>query len=205
MATATKRRLCASCGVSPRVERNPGARCRSACGGEKRKLRLCRSSKPMLRHGFANVDFQTDLDQPPSGAREDKVCRSLRFPELCGQPGCRPSPTHCSKGCVSHDYRWTSGIHGRAVIPDNTNTLVPQSSDQGRRPIPPAAGYNTARRIIIMSGSLHPSEIHRRRHRQEKRNKLRAKLAAAPAGERAAIEAKLQRTYSLVPGTKPSQ
>jgi hypothetical protein len=38
-----------------------------------------------------------------------------------------------------------------------------------------------------------------------KRNgKLRAKLAAAPAGECAAIEAKLQRTYSLVPGTKPS-
>jgi hypothetical protein len=56
-----------------------------------------------------------------------------------------------------------------------------------------------------MSGSLHPAEIHRRRHRQEKRNKLRAKLAAAPAGERAAIDAKLQRTYSLVPGTKPSK
>ena len=55
-----------------------------------------------------------------------------------------------------------------------------------------------------MSGSLHPTEIHRRRHRKEKRNKLRAKLAAAPAGERAAIEAKLQRTYSLVHGTKPS-
>ena len=73
-----------------------------------------------------------------------------------------------------------------------------------RRPIPPAA-YNTARRIIIMSGSLHSTEIHRRRHRKEKRNKLRAKLAAAPAGERAPIEAKLQRTYSLVPGTKPSK
>ena len=56
-----------------------------------------------------------------------------------------------------------------------------------------------------MSGSLHPTEIHRRRHRKEKRNKLRAKLAAAPAGERAPIEAKLQRTYSLVPGTKPSK
>jgi hypothetical protein len=55
-----------------------------------------------------------------------------------------------------------------------------------------------------MSGSLHATELHRRRHRKEKRNKLRAKLAAAPAGERAAIEAKLQRTYSLVPGTKPS-
>ena len=56
-----------------------------------------------------------------------------------------------------------------------------------------------------MSGSLHPAEIHRRRHRQEKRNKLRAKLAAATAGERAAIEAKLQRTYLLFPGTKPSK
>jgi hypothetical protein len=56
-----------------------------------------------------------------------------------------------------------------------------------------------------MSGSLHPTEIHGRRHRKKKRNKLRAKLAAAPAGERAAIEAKLQRMYSLVPGTKPSK
>ena len=55
-----------------------------------------------------------------------------------------------------------------------------------------------------MSGSLHPTEIHRRRHRTEKRHKLRAKLAAAPAGQRAAIEAKLQRTFALVPGTKPS-
>lgn len=36
-----------------------------------------------------------------------------------------------------------------------------------------------------MSGSLQPTEIHRRRHRKEKRNKLRAKLAAAAAGERA--------------------
>jgi hypothetical protein len=70
---------------------------------------------------------------------------------------------------------------------------------------PAGRGYNTARRIIVMSGSLHSTEIHRRRHRKEKRNKLRAKLAVAPAGERAAIEAKLQRTYSLFPGTKPSK
>ena len=56
-----------------------------------------------------------------------------------------------------------------------------------------------------MSGSLHSTEIHRRRHRKEKRNKLRARLAAAPVGERAAIEAKLQRTYSLFPGTKASK
>ena len=53
-----------------------------------------------------------------------------------------------------------------------------------------------------MSGSLRPTEIHRRQQRKEKRRKLRAKLAAAPAGERAAIEAKLQRSYALVPGTK---
>jgi Family of unknown function (DUF6800) len=56
-----------------------------------------------------------------------------------------------------------------------------------------------------MSGSLHPNEIHQRQHRKEKRNKLRAKLAAAPAGERAAIEAKLQRTYSVFHSTKPSK
>ena len=55
-----------------------------------------------------------------------------------------------------------------------------------------------------MSGSLHPTDIHRRRQRTEKRNTLRAKLAAAPASARAAIEAKLQRTYSLVPGAKLS-
>jgi hypothetical protein len=54
-----------------------------------------------------------------------------------------------------------------------------------------------------MSGSLHPTEIHRRRHRIEKRNKLRARLAAAPAVGRAAIEAKLQKTYS--PGSGPQQ
>ena len=48
-----------------------------------------------------------------------------------------------------------------------------------------------------MSGSLHPTEIHRRRHRKEKRNKLRAQLAAAPAAGRAAIEAKLLKTYPL--------
>ena len=56
-----------------------------------------------------------------------------------------------------------------------------------------------------MSGSLHSTEIHRRQHRKEKRNKLRAKLATAPAGGRAAIETKLQRTYSLFPGTKSSK
>jgi len=52
-----------------------------------------------------------------------------------------------------------------------------------------------------MSASLHPVEVHRRRHRAEKRNKLRARLAAAPAGTRAALEAKLQKTYA--PGSGP--
>jgi hypothetical protein len=54
-----------------------------------------------------------------------------------------------------------------------------------------------------MSGSLHPKEIHRRQHRREKRAKLRAQLAAAPAIGRAAIEAKLQKTYAL--GCGPPQ
>ena len=56
-----------------------------------------------------------------------------------------------------------------------------------------------------MSGSLHPTEINRRRHRKEKRNKLRAQLAAAPAIGRAAIEAKLQKTYALGSSAQPSK
>ena len=56
-----------------------------------------------------------------------------------------------------------------------------------------------------MSASLHPVEIHRRRHRKEKRNKLRAQLAAAPAVGRAAIEAKLQKTYALGSGPQTSK
>jgi hypothetical protein len=52
-----------------------------------------------------------------------------------------------------------------------------------------------------MSASLHPVEVHRRRHRAEKRNKLRARLAAASPGGRAALEAKLQKTYA--PGSGP--
>jgi hypothetical protein len=56
-----------------------------------------------------------------------------------------------------------------------------------------------------MSASLHPVEIHRRRHRKEKRQKLRAQLAAAPAVGRAAIEAKLQKTYALGSGPQPSK
>jgi hypothetical protein len=56
-----------------------------------------------------------------------------------------------------------------------------------------------------MSGSLHPTLIHRRQHRIEKRNKLRAQLAAAPAAGRAAIEAKLKKTYSLGSGPQTSK
>ena len=56
-----------------------------------------------------------------------------------------------------------------------------------------------------MSGSLHPTEIHRRRHRKEKRDKLRARLAASPAVGRAAIEAKLQKTYAPGCGPQPSK
>ena len=56
-----------------------------------------------------------------------------------------------------------------------------------------------------MSGSLRPAEIHRRRQRKEKRRKLRSKLAAAPAVERTAIEARLQRTYSMVAAPKPTK
>jgi hypothetical protein len=47
-----------------------------------------------------------------------------------------------------------------------------------------------------MSASHHPTDIHLRQHRKRKRDKLRAQLAAAPTVGRAAIEAKLQRTYS---------
>jgi hypothetical protein len=60
-----------------------------------------------------------------------------------------------------------------------------------------------------MSASHHPTDVHLRQHRAEKRNKLRARIAAAPATGRAALEARLQRTYSpfhpkATPGTDPS-
>jgi len=58
---------------------------------------------------------------------------------------------------------------------------------------------------FIMSASLHPAETHRRQHRKQKRDKLRAQLAAAPAVGRAAIEAKLQKTYALGAGPRPSK
>jgi hypothetical protein len=47
-----------------------------------------------------------------------------------------------------------------------------------------------------MSASHHPTDIHRRQQRRKKRNKLRARIAATPAVGRAALEAKVQRTYS---------
>ena len=56
-----------------------------------------------------------------------------------------------------------------------------------------------------MSASLHPTEIHRRQHRRAKRDKLRAQLAAAPAVGRAAIEAKLKKTYALGSGPQASK
>jgi hypothetical protein len=48
-----------------------------------------------------------------------------------------------------------------------------------------------------MSASHRPTDIHLRQQRKKKRNKLRARIAAAPASGRAALEAKVQRTYSL--------
>ena len=47
-----------------------------------------------------------------------------------------------------------------------------------------------------MSASHHPTDTHLRQHRLKKRNKLRARIAAAPATGRAALEVKVQRTYS---------
>jgi hypothetical protein len=47
-----------------------------------------------------------------------------------------------------------------------------------------------------MSASHHPTDIHLRQHRLKKRNKLRARIAAAPASGRAALEARVLRTYS---------
>ena len=47
-----------------------------------------------------------------------------------------------------------------------------------------------------MSASHRPTDIHLRQHRAQKRDKLRARIAAAPATGRAALEAKLEKTYS---------
>ena len=47
-----------------------------------------------------------------------------------------------------------------------------------------------------MSASHRRTDIHLRQHRTKKRDKLRARIAAAPAAGRAALEARVQRTYS---------
>jgi hypothetical protein len=47
-----------------------------------------------------------------------------------------------------------------------------------------------------MSASHHPTDVHLRQHRLKKRNKLRARIAAAPAHGRAALEAKVLKTFS---------
>lgn len=47
-----------------------------------------------------------------------------------------------------------------------------------------------------MTASRQPNVTHLRQHRLEKRNKLRARIAAAPPANRAALEARLKRTYS---------
>jgi hypothetical protein len=49
-----------------------------------------------------------------------------------------------------------------------------------------------------MSASHRPTDIHLRQHRTKKRNKLRGRIAAAPAAGRAALEARVLRTYSPV-------
>ena len=47
-----------------------------------------------------------------------------------------------------------------------------------------------------MSASHQPTDTHLRQHRAKKRDKLRARIAAAPPAGRAALEAKVQKTYS---------
>lgn len=47
-----------------------------------------------------------------------------------------------------------------------------------------------------MSASHHPTDIHLRQHRAKKRDKMRARIATTPASGRAALEVKVQRTYS---------
>jgi hypothetical protein len=49
---------------------------------------------------------------------------------------------------------------------------------------------------MIMSASHRPTDIHLRQHRSKKRAKLLGRIAAAPATGRAALEARVLRTYS---------
>ena len=58
-----------------------------------------------------------------------------------------------------------------------------------------------------MSASHAGTDLHLRRHRMKKRSKLKARIAAAPVVERAALEARVLRTYSpfhvVAPPTPP--
>jgi hypothetical protein len=58
-----------------------------------------------------------------------------------------------------------------------------------------------------MSASHKPTDTHLRQHRKNKRSKLLARIAAAPASGRAALEARVQRTYSPshMPAAKRAQ
>jgi len=53
-----------------------------------------------------------------------------------------------------------------------------------------------AQRNLTMSASHRRTDIHRRQQRLKKRNKLRARIAATPPAGRAALEARVLRTYS---------
>jgi hypothetical protein len=51
--------------------------------------------------------------------------------------------------------------------------------------------------VTIMSASHRPTDIHLRQYRVKKRKKLLARIAAGPGTGRAALEAKVLKTYSL--------
>ena len=59
-----------------------------------------------------------------------------------------------------------------------------------------------------MSASRIANHLHLSRHRAKKRAKLKARIAAAPVVERAALEARVLRTYSpfhVVAAPKPTE
>ena len=59
-----------------------------------------------------------------------------------------------------------------------------------------AATDISIRWLSFMSASHRPTDLHRRQLRLKKRNKLRARSAAGPASARAALEARILKTYS---------
>ena len=59
-----------------------------------------------------------------------------------------------------------------------------------------AATDISIRWLSFMSASHHPTDLHRRQQRLKKRTKLRARIAAGPASARAALEARILKTYS---------